>query len=254
MYLSLPVKHNLNDNQVFGSRASHRVAQHRVKLNGAIMASPEDLVAKQQLIESFFNDLQKRADFTTRLMEDGNASEAMLLCCCYIEALGNWLDGSGSIGMRNFAVALKNHSGEPIHALILQTLLTNALPLKSAAPSDRSQLNDVMAKLPQYEAFTEAELMEVLSKSLSPTALVFVRNECWRATVAAATYSRVRSLGAHWLGTSRSLTFSKATYKGSPLPEIGFTELRQALDRIIAHARQLSLSTNKWFGQSTRAV
>lgn len=213
------------------------------------MPSSQDLEAKKEFIEAFFEDLRQKAALTDRLFTDAHEDEARLLVCCYIEALGNGLEGSTGNGARNFVTALVEHGGNPVLALIHPKLLQTSLPYKSTAPANKTALQAAFARLPPNQALSEAELFTALGSGLPSDAVAFLRRELWRARIAAVAYSNIRSLGAHWFGSPGSVSFSQTIYQGRPLPEIDFSILRVALDRVIDHAQQLSTSTNKWFGR-----
>ena len=57
-------------------------------------------------------------------------------------------------------------------------------------------------------------------------------------------------MSVHWLGSAEALVFSTTTYRGSPLPPVNFEMLSRALKQVVAHAKDLSLRTTKWFGVS----
>jgi len=213
------------------------------------MHTPDDLAAKRRFIEAFFNNLRERASFVDLLYEGAHKDEAMLLVCCYIEALGNGLDATEGIGGRNFVTAIVQYGGNPMLALIHPKLLKSSLPYKSVAPAERAAVKDAIDALPDDQMLAEMDLLEALTPRLSSSALAFVTRELWRARVAAIAYSNIRSLGAHWFGGPDSVSFSTTTYRGRRVPEIDFPALRQVLDRITEHAEVLSLQTTKWFGR-----
>ncbi len=213
------------------------------------MPSPEDLAAKKDSIQAFFEDLRKKAGLTDRLFNEGHEDEARLLVCCYIEALGNGLSGSTGNGARSFVTVLAEHGGDPELALVHPKLLQSSMPWKNTSAANRDVLEAVLATLAPTQALTDDELFAALGSGVPADALGFLRRELWRARLAMVAYSNIRSLGAHWFGSPGGVSFSQTTHGGKPLAEIGFSTLRAALDRIIAHAEALSLRTNKWFGR-----
>ncbi len=205
-------------------------------------------MAKRRTIEAFFDDLEKKACLTDRLFSEGHEDEARLLCCCYIEALGNGLNPSNPGGAQNFATVLSDHGGEPMLCLIHPRALQNSLPYKSIAPGSRTAVQTFLNKLPANEALTETGLIDAARPELLTDALSFLQRELWRGTIAAIAYSKIRSLGAHWFASPGSVRFSQTTYQGDPIPEVDFSMLRRALGRVLQDAKTLSLNTNRWFG------
>ena len=103
-------------------------------------SSQEDVAAKRRFIEDFFENLEKSAELTDRLFSERHEDEARLLCCCYIEALGNGLDPSNGSGARSFARVLMDHGGELVLSLIHLRALQDSLPYKSTAPGNKTAL------------------------------------------------------------------------------------------------------------------
>lgn len=210
------------------------------------MPTPDDLAAKKDFIEAFFEELEKKAALTDRLFAEGHKDEARLLCCCYIEALGTGLDPSDGSGARNFASILVDHGAEPVLGLIHPKALRNSLPYKSTAPVNKALLETAFQSLPRDQALTSRQLLHHVQHLPSET-VDFLKQELWRATIANVAYSQIRSLGAHWFGSPGSVSFSATTFQGKQIPEVDFTMLRRALDRVITFTKDLSLSSNKWF-------
>lgn len=214
------------------------------------MPSAEDLAAKQRFMEAFFDDLQRRVALTEELLEREFGDEARLLCCCYIEGLGNWLNPSGPQGVAAFVKAMTEHGGDPRLALILPERLGASLPPKNAAPAVLAEVRRALAGFPPDQAFAPSEFVGALPAPLTAEAVGFLDAERWRGTVASIAYEHIRSLGAHWLGSASGLSFSSTTHQGVPLPTVDYRMLRNALDRILHHARALSLASGKWFGHT----
>lgn len=207
-----------------------------------------DADAKRQFIEAYFDELAGKIPMLMRLSRDGHKDDARLLACCYIEALGNWLQGSTSVGASNFVYALKHFTDNNQIGLILLPLLRESLPFKNLTAAARPQLETALSALPQDEALSKEELLNAMRPTVSEAAVDFLRREAWRGTVASYVYGQMRSPAAHWGGSAGALTFSRTTYRGGRLRKIDFFVLKAALEQIIAHARTVSLETNKWFG------
>lgn len=212
------------------------------------MSQSEGQEAKRRAMDDYFRDVQARAAFTLELDRQGHRLEARILCCCYIEALGNRIHGDGKVGAKQFTNVLAQHGGEPALALIVPLALERYLPFKSAAPAVRDEVKSALASLPRDRAFELAEIRRHLFPSLSPAATKFLEPELWRGTVANIAYSRFRSPGVHWAGGPGAVIIDRVDGAGEAVPEVNFPILHRALVRIVAHARSISLSNGKWFG------
>lgn len=65
--------------------------------------------AKSSFIEAYFADLEEKSRFTLELSENGHRDEALLLCCTYIETLGDFLYWPHQHSRLNFARLLVEH-------------------------------------------------------------------------------------------------------------------------------------------------
>jgi hypothetical protein len=211
------------------------------------MATREDAEAKRQFMDAFFEELNGKIDFLPELRAAGRADEALMLCCLYLDGLGNWLTSEPGT-TRNFCIALMNHGGEEVLTLVPPHLLAEKLPWKSAPTGASTTLKKRLMDLPQYEALSQAELLAAVEKDTPEDHLKWLGSEIWRGTLANVVHSRIRSLNVHYLGSAGGLSFSNTKYHGQEIPEIDFKTLMRALRRIAAYARVTSLDTNKWFG------
>lgn len=205
----------------------------------------EDLEGKRPYIEDYFDDLERRVSFTSELRATGHRHEAMLLCCCYIEGLGNRLSSNSASPARSFCDVLARFGGEPVFQLTIPRMAQESFPWKSASPLVKASLTPALESLPPQQAFELEELIEKLLPVASAEAIKFLKSEAWRVTVAAVVYDRIRSRLVHWLSSADVITFSLTTYRGDPLPEVGFQMLYNVLSRIVKHARQESLKSGK---------
>ena len=111
------------------------------------------------------------------LYATGHQHEARLLCCTYIEELGNGLERAATRGAASFSKVVEAHGGEPVLALIHPKALKESLPYKSVSPADRAALEPAVTALPPDETLTKAELVTLLGSKVSGTALGFVDRE-----------------------------------------------------------------------------
>jgi hypothetical protein len=207
----------------------------------------EDRAAKLGMIVAFFENLEAKIAFAAHLERSGHLDEALLLTCCYIEGLGNSLALSQG-GAESFVEALRLHGGDSRFDLIIPTYLSASLPYKSTSAESASFLRTWLGSLPQFEAISRAELSRLSHAAASPEAVSFLATNCWRGTLANIAYVRIRSFGVHHLGSPDFVSFSKSTHQGVALPDIDFVMLHGALNNIVAHAKNVSLRTNRWFG------
>ena len=214
------------------------------------MATAEDLKVKRIFIEAFLDNLDQKIRFLDELVEQGHGDEARLLCTTYLDGLANWLYLGRFGSAQNFSRLLADHGGEIVLALVVPESLIEELPWGSAPKGARVAIKAACRSLPPNEALTSAELMDALRATLSPEHAAWLEREVWRGSVANAVYARIRSRGVHWLGAAQALVFSKTSFQGRPLPCADFEMLMQALRRVFASAKELSLRTNKWIGVS----
>ena len=211
------------------------------------MTTAADKQAKLEFIGAFFDELDEKAALTEALFKEGHQDEARLLCCCYIEALGNGLYPQQNSGAQAFSLALCGHSGDPDFSLVCPKWLLRSLPFGSASPAASVAAKEALTALTQNEALDETELLAKIG-SIASDATEFLKREMWRGSVASAVYQDIRSLGVHWFGSPSSLSFETVKRDGKPLAEVGFWKLKNGLDKVIEDARRLSLASGKWFG------
>jgi hypothetical protein len=210
--------------------------------------SDDDRAAKRYFIDAFFEAMEKLVELASRLNDDGHLQEAMLLVCCYIEGLGNWLLKDPSSPCRNFCRALERFGGEPVLSLFIPRFALESFPWKSTSQTIRTETESALSSLERDEALDIQELIGRITPTVSPEALTFLRENAWRATVAAVVYDRLRSRLVHWLASAGNVTFSESTHRGKPLPDVGFDALRVALERILNYAKGISQESGDWFG------
>lgn len=211
------------------------------------MPSEEDLRVKLEFIAVYFDALDKRISFIRELEESDRSTEARLLCCCYIDGLGNNLFPPSS-GLPNFVRAIWEYGNDPYWRLMSSTALVRSFPRRNAV--EKSVANALASLLgstvPQF--FSETDVTQLLASQLSGDHIARFKQEAWRGSIAGIAYWYLRGRFVHDLGGPSSLTFS-ATYNGMPVEDLTLERLLSALERIASHARKVSLTTNTWFGQ-----
>lgn len=208
----------------------------------------EDLKSKREFMHAFFDDLNEKINFLGELKAAGRPDEALMLCCVYLDGLGNALAGTTTQTTRNFCRALIQYGGEPVLSLVLPRRLEESLPWKSAPAGAATALRAELLTLPEFEALTPGALIEALSRNLLDGHVKWMESEIWRGTVANAVHARIRSLNIHNLGSAGGLSFSKTSYAGNAVPDVDFDMLLNALRRIADHAGKISFDADAWFG------
>jgi len=205
--------------------------------------------AKREFIEAYFSNLEQRIKFTESLYEEQKAEpEALLLCCCYIEGIGNCLYPDETGSTKTFVRVLREHAGEPFLLSVHPRRLAEALPQKDSATAELAELIMNSWGAAPFELLNEDDFIERARVSMSPDQLTALRREVWRGTIAALAYGEVRGRLVHRLGAGIPIGFDQSRWEGGPPPEIDFPLLYRALSRVFEHSRQVSLSSNNWFG------
>lgn len=202
-----------------------------------------------EAIRAYFDALDSKIKFITHLEEQGRHDEALLLCCSYIEALGTHLYWPSKDSKRNFVRALHDHGGsvaDPLR-LVHPVALLRALPGpgKSAAAIARTLEPRLSA---ERELLTPANLLSAATPLLDPAALQELERLTWLGTLAAIAYGELRCAFVHRGGGPKFVSFDLSHVNRQPAPDLDFPLLLGALRNVAEAARELSLSTGKWFG------
>lgn len=211
-----------------------------------------DANAKRETIRAYFDRLQEKADFTAELNRTGHRDEALLLCCVYIEALGNRLYWPREGARANFARILVEHGGDTRLALVHPKVLLKAL----GSRKDLRGLADKLAsRLPcdPVQLVTLEDLDARASMQLTDSERRLLDEQKLLGTLASIAYARLRSSLAHLGGGPKAILFSQATYQGKAAPEVEFDSLHGALLRVISVLRRRSLDANAFFGHDLRS-
>ena len=211
----------------------------------------EDDAAKREFIIAFFDDLEEKIRFLPELYRSGRRHEARILCTAYLDGLGNWIYHESVGSSRNFAMVLIDHGEEEVMSLVLPDRLLSSLPWKSAPAETEVELKKCTRALPINQAFSQSDFLDIVESHLTPQQCEWLKLEIYRGTIASIVFTEIRSSNVHWLGSADALSFSKSFHMGHPLPNIDFWMLHRALLKVAAYARDLSLSTNKWFGSDS---
>jgi len=205
---------------------------------------------KLEFMEAYFKGLNNKITFLKELFDDGHKEEALLLCCCYIEGLGNQLYWPTDGSCRNFVYILKEHSIKKIlwhiHPKQLQIGLSEAR--NSRVREIGKKLEAILIEARKANVlYPEKEILLLSETVLKVDELEKLSQNLWRGTIAAIAYDRIRSELVHRLGAV-DVSFSNMTFEGHALPNIDFELLYSPLMHVFVYVKELSLSSGKWFG------
>jgi hypothetical protein len=214
----------------------------------------EDVTAKANFIAAYFDDLRQRVDLLPKLHAAGYENEALLLCCCYIEGLGSSLYWPKEASAHNFVRILEEYGSEEFLWHIHPRQLLDALQAK--AKSLYARIGDKLGALfatDENALRTKEEIIALVHDrlGLGDEDRRRLTNQLWRGTLANLVYSDIRSLLVHRLG-ARPVLLTQTTLHGLPIPVLNFTLLYPQLTEILEKVRELSVTTNSWFGHDFR--
>jgi hypothetical protein len=202
---------------------------------------------KDFFIRAYFEDLEQKFNFLPELAREGHSDEARLLCCCYIDWLGNWMYDPQKGSRRNFVRVLEEYGGEEILLYIHIRQLENAL---SNSQPDQQILSKISSILDNErdELHTEQELIDLVRGVLTGNELERFKKQLWRGSLASIVYSEMRCPDVHRGAAPTAITFDKTTFRNKPVPALDFVLLHPVLKRILQVAKNESLKSGKWFG------
>jgi len=211
------------------------------------LSEERDQKEEWAMIEAGFNDLQRRAEFLLRLREAGFEEEALLLCCCYIEAMGNlYFQGGGK--QSNFYRILKSFGGEEVLIYIHpKQLWIDFISDKNFRQIGKK--SGVTLRKAENRLYTEEETITLVANLLNKEEMTKLKKNLWRGTLAALAYEWFRKPAVHELGGAKSFSFEKTIFKGKPVPVLDFSLLYRGMLNILRNMREISAKTGTYFGQ-----
>jgi hypothetical protein len=205
----------------------------------------EKTVAKANFIKAYFDDLQSRIAFLPELYEMRRKDEALMLCCCYIEALGSRQSRQPERKAANYCAVLAEQGKNEIWRLIHPKQLRNVLADNGLFKPSLQQLEPVINQV--GNELIEPEYMRAkLDPMLNHQQRRWVGNNLFKGTIAYISYERIRSELVHDI-SGGPISFSETFYKGNPVPELDFDILYASLRHIVASSQELAISRNKWW-------
>lgn len=209
----------------------------------------ENIADKAFMIQAYYDDLEKRIAFLKELNAGGHKDEALMLCCCYIEALGSRQYHDSDRKAKNYSRVLEEHSGNNLFAFIHPKQLKKVLMNQKFFKANFSKIELIIDDFGN-ELILQKVVVEKLSSVINKDQLDWLNCNLFKGTIAAISYERVRSELVHDISTS-NLTFSQTILNGKPVPDINFNLLYTALLNIFRRQKEISLRTNTFFGSNS---
>lgn len=206
-----------------------------------------DVKTKAYCIEAYFKHLQELVEFLPKLHAEGRKCEALLLCCCYIEALGSRKLNDLDAKAKNYCTILSEEGDNEIWPLIhpkqlKDVLLTNGL------------FNEQFSTLERHidgfdsELIDPKKLLTNLDSSLTGEQRSWFQDNIFKCSMAMISYERIRCQLVHDIEAETSISFSATKYNGEPVPKLNFKMHYSSLKKIAAASKRKAESTNKlWY-------
>jgi len=195
----------------------------------------ENNVFELEALSAFCEDWNRRIVFLGELSERGRRDEALILCCCYIEAIGTWFTGWERGGKETFAMALLTYAGGDIFSRINPWLLFEEIRRKEDTVKWEIILDKLESAFTGFNAtfYPSAEITEACRSALSGEEFTVLDKSIWMGTMANPAYSITKCEGVH---------NGSATLKGCGEIALDFQLFYPALQRVFEVARRLIMS------------
>jgi hypothetical protein len=183
--------------------------------------------------------------FLVELAQSGHDDEALLLCCCYIEGLGQWFYPNEKSSWRCFVRVLREHSGNEFLGHVVPGFLVAALTDKDESSAKKRELAvHLLEKFRGKEAnlYAEPDFLKVASTSLNAPSIHLMKKELWRGTVASGGYQYIRCTWVHGIFGGSAIVFPPMTYKGKSPPRLEFSVLHSALCRLVQKLTEICIA------------
>lgn len=205
-----------------------------------------DATNKAFFIEAYFDNLQHRIAFLPALNAKGRECEALMLCCCYIEALGSREIAGRDIKAKNYCAILSEEGGNEIWRLIHPKQLKKVLSTNGLF---KEQFNTLEPLIDDFgsQLIDPQELLAHLEPSLDGKQRSWLQDNIFKGSVAMISYERIRCELVHDIEAETSISFGETTYKGNPVPKLDFEALYSSLKKIVAASQKKAVSSNKFW-------
>lgn len=213
--------------------------------------------ARHSLIEAYFKHLESKLE-TIRAISEISEEEALMLCCCHLEALGarqyqevEYTDPPRKAILNYsksaaFTKVLAEHSRYSFWDKIHPIGLLSYLP-KLFDPD----MQDYMIALGEigYELREEDFVIKAVSHLFrNSKQREWFENHCHKGSLGNIAYSKVRSEIVHNI-THQPISFD-AKWQGERLPDIEYSLMIECLENVISSLKASSLETRRfWWEQ-----
>jgi len=203
------------------------------------------LTPKQEFIEAFFKEFERKAERLQELWSQSYVDEAFTLCLVYIDRLASgYYGGKYGRNRENYWRALKELSGNPPFGMIHPLRLVEET--KAKCPSATALIESIVAKKP-HELLEEVLLAgEVRASSLTDCEKVKLVSNLWRSSMANISYDYIRNAEVHGPG-SGGLSFDESIYQSKAGVTLDFQVFYDALQTILQRVKEASIKTSQWF-------
>lgn len=204
--------------------------------------------AKQAVMAEYFDKWAQRLAFLDQLAASDHADEALLLACCYIDALANNLYPGDEGSHRKFVRVLSEHSDNPVFATVYPHQVLEFLASKNASWAKQfhnrlaSHLKGLVGPLLDEDAFLDA-----LQPPLNAQECEQLRRHLWRGSIASVLYTHVRSEAVHNFPPI-NVVFSVSVFGGEPIRDLNYDLVGPAVKAVLLACHDITLSTGKYYG------
>jgi len=206
---------------------------------------PKDPDDKAFFIAAYYDDLKKRISFLEDLHANGHDNEALMLCCCYIEALGSHRYHDSDRKAKNYCTILKEYGNNEIFSLAHPKQISLVLSKLKLFQNNISLINKAVTTLGN-NLYNEETITETFAPLFTQQQKEWLSENFFKLTIAAISYELVRSELVHDLSAA-PVSFSETTFNGKPIPRLDFQLLYGALQSVFADEKRQSIETNKWY-------
>lgn len=196
------------------------------------------------ILKVYLSGLDERIRYLEWLTRHYGRYEALLLCCCYIDGLGNVIYLSEDLGShKGFVRVIREHGGDPYLPLIhpRHMLITlNRRVRRSSNTGVFASIRQAIDPLLQgTELVTEDDFLSSAQPYLDEHQHAKLRAFAWRGTMASFAYENIRGPAVHELKGPSGGTFANTTYRGQNAPSVSYDMLWPVLNHIYVSAQKL---------------
>jgi hypothetical protein len=196
------------------------------------------------IIESYFEDIEKRITFLDELAGNGHKDEAFLLCSVYIESMANrYYQKYGSA--QGFCSALIEISKNELFALIHPKQLVKILESKKLFDENIDSIKKSLEPL-KDELHTYENISKLLTRIFDTEQQAWLGRYWYKGSMAMIIYERIRCQAVHDIWAA-PLSFSSTQVNGKEVPNLDYNLLKVTLDEIVIFLKEASISERNLF-------